>query len=489
MKKLILIPIVFLLSIYIAMAFNQTDSLGLGITRAYKFEENNSNKIIADNTTNWNINNTLDNNASDIDGIDGIGLAIYNTNHLWNRFPMGDDYKNFTLNYWLSNNGDNDNGEVLMALEYTHSQPNRLIETFTTLDRFYTSFRQNGTYHISQVSGTLSSLDTWTMYSFVAGTDGCYLYENSTMIANYTGNCEANFQGSANTWSVGQDWNKANGANGIFYLDEVYFWNRSLTSSEINDLYNSGAGSFLEYVAPPVPPSVNYTITSSAGNNGTIYPLGSTIKTNGTSQNYNCTPDTHFSVEQMYVDSSPVGALTTYTFNNIQVNHTIHCNFTQNSYTITASSGDNGSITPSGAVVVLSGEDEQFNFTPDSWYVVDNVSVDSSNLGNISTYTFNNVIANHTIYVNFSFTGACLVDLDCGVGWLCSNYTCYPPLCTDDSECSFDQSCENYICQDKAISWFTKLGDMFVANIGATFFIFAVLLVGAYFLVRYYWDK
>ena len=56
------------------------------------------------------------------------------------------------------------------------------------------------------------------------------------------------------------------------------------------------------------------------------------------------------------VDGSSAGAVTTYPFSNVTANHTISATFASNTYTITASAGANGKISPSGTVSVASGE-------------------------------------------------------------------------------------------------------------------------------------
>ena len=71
-------------------------------------------------------------------------------------------------------------------------------------------------------------------------------------------------------------------------------------------------------------------------------------------------------------------------------------------YTIEASAGNNGSITPEGLVTVKAGENKTFTFKPNSGYQVNTVMVDGKSVaitGN--TYTFENVTKNHTIVVTF----------------------------------------------------------------------------------------
>lgn len=101
------------------------------------------------------------------------------------------------------------------------------------------------------------------------------------------------------------------------------------------------------------------------------------------------------------VDTFSRGAITSYTFSNITANHTISATFVLNTYTINATAGSNGSISPSGNVNVNSGSNKTFNFTPSSGYRVANVFVDTFNIGAMSSFTFYNVVRSHTISVTF----------------------------------------------------------------------------------------
>ena len=70
-------------------------------------------------------------------------------------------------------------------------------------------------------------------------------------------------------------------------------------------------------------------------------------------------------------------------------------------YTITATAGANGSITPSGAVKVAKGDNQTFTISPSSGYVIDTLKVDGSEVTATTSYTFSDVKANHTIEVTF----------------------------------------------------------------------------------------
>lgn len=68
-------------------------------------------------------------------------------------------------------------------------------------------------------------------------------------------------------------------------------------------------------------------------------------------------------------------------------------------YTIKATAGAGGSISPSGNVSVREGRDRTFTITPDKGYAVANVKIDGKSIGAVKSYTFENVRRTHTIEV------------------------------------------------------------------------------------------
>ena len=70
-------------------------------------------------------------------------------------------------------------------------------------------------------------------------------------------------------------------------------------------------------------------------------------------------------------------------------------------YTIKATAGTGGSISPSGSVSVREGRDQTFTITPDKSYAVSNVKIDGKSIGAVKSYTFENVSRTHTIEVIF----------------------------------------------------------------------------------------
>ena len=70
-------------------------------------------------------------------------------------------------------------------------------------------------------------------------------------------------------------------------------------------------------------------------------------------------------------------------------------------YTIKATAGAGGSISPSGDVSVREGEDQTFTITTDEGYAVADVKIDGKSIGAVNSYDFENVGRTHTIEVIF----------------------------------------------------------------------------------------
>ena len=73
-------------------------------------------------------------------------------------------------------------------------------------------------------------------------------------------------------------------------------------------------------------------------------------------------------------------------------------------YTITATAGEGGSITPNGDVSVKEGASQTFAITANNGYEIADVLVDGNSVGAVETYTFDEVKTNHTITVSFNKT-------------------------------------------------------------------------------------
>ena len=151
-------------------------------------------------------------------------------------------------------------------------------------------------------------------------------------------------------------------------------------------------------------PSSNYTLTITKSGTGT-----GTVTTNPTG--------TSFAAGTMVTITATADASSTFTgwsgsysgteqtlqgpMPNSNLNFV--ATFTRkSSYTITASAGVGGTISPSGSISAVDGSSKSFTITPKSRYKVRYVLIDGSNYGALTSYTFTNVKANHTIKAYFN---------------------------------------------------------------------------------------
>jgi len=159
--------------------------------------------------------------------------------------------------------------------------------------------------------------------------------------------------------------------------------------------------------APNPPDPVTHTIVASAGLGGSISPSGDVVVDEGDNQSFTITADGGYYIADVLVDGVSMGAGVSYTFTNIDADHTIEAVFGQDlvvlaTYSITASADAGGSISPAGNVVVSEGNTQAFTITADAGYVIDDVLVDGASVDAVATYTFTNVTANHTISASFT---------------------------------------------------------------------------------------
>ena len=179
-----------------------------------------------------------------------------------------------------------------------------------------------------------------------------------------------------------------------------------------------------------VPDKPTYlTVTARAGENGTISPSGSMLVKRGESKSFTITADSNYHISDVVVNGASVGAVSSYEMMNISENMTITASFARDSsgggshttrYTITASAGKGGEISPDGSVRVVRGSSKTFTITPDAGYVIEDVLVDGESVGAVDKYTFENVREKHTIKAIFAKESGGVADPDnTGVsGWL-----------------------------------------------------------------------
>jgi len=103
-----------------------------------------------------------------------------------------------------------------------------------------------------------------------------------------------------------------------------------------------------------------FAITASAVANGSIDPSGTMSVNSGSNLTFTITPNTGYHVLDVLVDSVSVGAVSSYTFTNVTVAHTIAATFAINpitisTYTVTYTAGANGTISGTSPQTVNQG--------------------------------------------------------------------------------------------------------------------------------------
>jgi len=112
-------------------------------------------------------------------------------------------------------------------------------------------------------------------------------------------------------------------------------------------------------------------------------------------------------------DGNIVSTETVYSF-YIDEHIILTANFKLKTYTITASVVGSGYIDPSGIIIVNHGDNQKFTFVPDQGFRIAQILVDDVVIPIGTTngsYTFNNVISNHTINILFIGTDSYFVTL------------------------------------------------------------------------------
>ncbi len=261
----------------------------------------------------------------------------------------------------------------------------------------------NATYHVNDVLVDGVSAGTVTSYTF------------SNVTAPHTIN--ASF--SINTYTITPSVSGGNGSINpslpqiVSHGSSTTFTITPNTGYHVSDVLvdgvSAGTGTTYTFSNVTAHHTINasfaintYTITATAGAHGSIAPSGTAIVNSGSTQAYTITPDAGYQIASLTVDSSLVATGPTYTFTNITTNHTIDAAFSAITYTITASAGANGTISPSGAVGVTSGANQAFTITPNTGYKVQDVAIDNVSQGAITLYTFPTVSAPHTLSAMFS---------------------------------------------------------------------------------------
>jgi hypothetical protein len=114
-----------------------------------------------------------------------------------------------------------------------------------------------------------------------------------------------------------------------------------------------------------------YTVTASAGTGGSISPANATV-TDGETTSFTVTPNEHYSISGVAGTCGGTLSGSTYTTAPVTADCTVEASFVIDSYTVSTSAGDGGSIDPESATVDH-GQTTTFTIIPDDGHGVESV--------------------------------------------------------------------------------------------------------------------
>jgi hypothetical protein len=147
---------------------------------------------------------------------------------------------------------------------------------------------------------------------------------------------------------------------------------------------------------------ITHSVTCSSGAGGVVDPSGVITVNQGNSLTVAIQPDDAYIIRDVLVDGASVGAVSSYTFADIEEDRKLHATFKKKTFPITASAGPGGGIDPSGTIIATYGETMTFTITPATGYIVDDIIVDNISKGPLQTFTFHDIRGPHTIEARFT---------------------------------------------------------------------------------------
>ena len=149
---------------------------------------------------------------------------------------------------------------------------------------------------------------------------------------------------------------------------------------------------------------ISFTISSTTGSGGSISPSGQVLVNYSKDQHFSILPDPGYRVSSIMIDYLPVAFPSNdISLSNVKQNHILSVYFTKiRNFTITAGAGKNGSISPSGNLIVNEGSEQHYSITPSPGYRISSVFIDTIPIAPVSEFIFKSVSGDHTISATFT---------------------------------------------------------------------------------------
>lgn len=206
------------------------------LTNYYKFDEASGNAVDA-----IAANNLVNTNATYAAGKINNG-AVFNSAHT-TQLVAGSNVTPTTINFWI-----NATAMYLTTTGYTairSNTPDHTIQGAANTGKIL--IYDGGSSHTATSAWVTGA---WTMYTFVYGTspsNGYDIYQNGVFLERLASN-QVQFRQLGRSGSLSPE----------MQFDEMGLWSRALSSTEVTELYNGGAG----FAYPFVPAAVKDIIGS-----------------------------------------------------------------------------------------------------------------------------------------------------------------------------------------------------------------------------------
>lgn len=146
---------------------------------------------------------------------------------------------------------------------------------------------------------------------------------------------------------------------------------------------------------------ITHQISTSSSAGGSIYPGGTIAVEEGTDVDFLMIAEQGYHISGLLVDNDPIVLTNRYIFTDVGGPHCIRADFAKNHYAISLTIVGEGSVSPSGPIVVEYGETKSITLLPANKHHVAVVMVDGQAVAINDSYTFTDIRANYAVSVLF----------------------------------------------------------------------------------------
>jgi hypothetical protein len=223
-------------------------------------------------------------------------------------------------------------------------------------------------------------------------TDGVNPMEGVTATASggHSGSDDTDVDGNYTITSVPE------GSTGIILTPTLVGYTFVPTTRTVNDITSNVTGQDFTGTI------TLYTITASVVGNGTITPSGEVSILHGSDTSFTITPDEGYHLDSVTVDGVKTDSTTSYTFNDVDDDHTIVAYFSINTYVLTVNIEGEGSVTKMpDATTYDHGTEVKLLPVPDTYWLFGGWSGDTTSTSGDTAF----VLMTSAKSVSATFTG------------------------------------------------------------------------------------